>query len=163
MPQCYVIRKFLILLLFYLATLSITTVSWVCGREQECDYGTLVEYSRRKQKMSVKQPHYPPKTAHARPCYRTKVFAMRSLAYWNPNVKRRIHNSKTQRPILRQIQSSMPLFCFWFSDQTFIRAFVLCFTQSTNRILSIYVKKGLIVKCKTQPRVNSFYVKQFSI
>ena len=31
MPQYYVIRKFPILLLFYLATLSISTITWVCG------------------------------------------------------------------------------------------------------------------------------------
>jgi len=84
MPQCYVICKFPILLLFYLATLSITIITWVCGSEQECDYGTLVEYWRRKQKMSVKQPHCPPKTAYARSCDRIKVFAVRSLAYMEP-------------------------------------------------------------------------------
>jgi hypothetical protein len=74
MPQCHVIRKFPILLLFYLATLSITTITWVCRSEQECDYGTLVEYWRIRQKMSVKQPHCPPKN-----CIRKALWSNQSF------------------------------------------------------------------------------------
>lgn len=80
--------------------LYVNSLSCYCFIQRRCHlllfHGSVVEKrnvimenwwntdGKKKQKMSVKQPHCPPKTAYARSYDRTKFFAMRSAAYMEP-------------------------------------------------------------------------------
>jgi hypothetical protein len=113
--------------------------------------------------MSVKQQHYPPKTAYARPCDRTKVFAVRSLAYMEPKclVPCSEEPDKAPYPATNPVIYAFVLLRVFRSD-LYTGLHTLFYTK--HKPNTVYLcKKRVDLKCKIQPRVNSFYVKQFSI
>ena len=117
--------------------------------------------------MSVKQPYCPPKTAYARTCDRTKVFAMRSLAYMEPKCSVPCSQEPDKAPYPATNPVIYAYVLLWvFGSNFYTGLHTLFYTKHKPDTVYLCKKKkksGLIVKCKTQPRVNSFYVKQFSI